>query len=214
MGVERHGDAELRVRRAVAPEILVGVLVERGAPALELGGDLGRAHDRRHRRDLLSLRADDATHTVCGKELPHRRHGVSLVALRIRMAQVQLLAQHSARIVDDLLRDLRSLEHRLPEHRKRARETGEHAERHMPGAVGLDVAPTRAAGWTRTAARSDDNGHRDTGEQAFRSTCLRDPGHGCRRHCPTSVIGPFVGPSPITGGSLLRRGRLCQWVGG
>src|ERR1035437_182594 len=46
LGVERHGDTELRVRGAVAPEVLVGVLVEVGATALELGGDLGGTDDQ------------------------------------------------------------------------------------------------------------------------------------------------------------------------
>ena len=56
------------------------------------------------------------------------------------MTEVELLAEHAAGAVDDLLGDLRTLEHRLPEDGERAGEAREHAEGDVAGAVGLDVA--------------------------------------------------------------------------
>ena len=143
--VQRHGDAQLGVGRAVAPEVLVGVLVEGGAAALELGRDLGGADDRRHRGDLLRLGADDAGDVVGGEQLAHGRHRVGLVALRVGMAEVELLAEDAAVVVDDLLGHLGALQHRLAEDGQRAGEAGEDAEADVAGAVGLDVAAAPAA---------------------------------------------------------------------
>src|SRR4029077_9123047 len=156
--------------------------------ALELGGDLGGADDRGHGGDLLGLGPDDAAHAVGRQQLADGGHRVSLVALGVRVAGVELLAEDAAGTVDDLLGDLRALEHRLAEHRKRAGEAREHAERHVTGAVGLDVATAAAAARGGAAARGTLYRDGDTGEQAFWGACLRDPGQGCRRHCqPPSV---------------------------
>lgn len=55
------------------------------------------------------------------------------------------------------------------------------------------------------AARGDDDCDPDTCEQAIWGARSWDPGHGCRRQCPTSVTGPTTG-RPYIGGSLLRAG--------
>jgi len=74
------------------------------------------------------------------EQLAHRGDGIGFVALRVRVTEVELLAEHTAIGVDDLLRDLRALEHRLTQHRERTGEAGEHPKRDMAGAVGLDGA--------------------------------------------------------------------------
>jgi hypothetical protein len=82
--------------------------------------------------DLLRLGADDADDLAGGEQLAHRGNRVGLVALRVGVGEVELLAEDAAGVVDRLLRDLRALEHGLAEARQSACEARQDAHGHRP----------------------------------------------------------------------------------
>ena len=155
--VQGHGDAQLGVRRAVAEEVGVGLVVAGGVAALELVDDVIGIQDRLDAVDLLGLRADHAA-DVLGQHLVGGRDPVGDVTAGVAGHQLKLAAEDAAGRVDLALGHLGTLKHCLAEARQPA------------GEAGKDAVGDRAAG--RAAASAGAGGR--AGGQHDRGCAGRD----------------------------------------